>query len=73
MTTIRFENDDQRKNFQMKMALMTLQNEVQNTMGIRFYRGSIVNVLRRYFKDLPRTRKAAYKYLKARGYYDRSN
>jgi alanine-alpha-ketoisovalerate/valine-pyruvate aminotransferase len=70
MTTIRFENDDQRRNFQMKMALMTLQNEVQNTMGIRFYRGSIVNVLRRYFKDLPRTRKSAYKYLKARGYYD---
>jgi spore coat polysaccharide biosynthesis protein SpsF (cytidylyltransferase family) len=54
----------------MKMALMTLQNEVQNTMGIRFYRGSIVNVLRRYFKDLPRTRKAAYKYLKERGHYD---
>jgi hypothetical protein len=70
MTTIRFETDDQRKNFQMKMALMTLQNEVQNTMGIRFYRGSIVNVLRRYFKDLPRTRKGAYKYLKERGHYD---
>ena len=70
MTTIRFETDDQRKNFQMKMALMTLQNEVMNTMGIRFYRGSIVNVLRRYFKDLPRTRKGAYKYLKERGHYD---
>ena len=50
MTTIRFETDDQRKNFQMKMALMTLQNEVMNTMGIRFYRGSIVNVLRRYLR-----------------------
>ena len=70
MTTIRFETDDQRKNFQMKMALMTLQNEVMNTMGIRFYRGSIVNVLRRYFKDLQRTRKGAYKYLKERGHYD---
>ena len=70
MTMITFETDEQRKNFQMKMALMTLQNEVQNTMGIRFYRGSIVNVLKRYFKDLPRTRKSAYKYLKARGYYD---
>ena len=67
---ITFKTDEQRANFQMKMALMTLQNEVQNTMGIRFYRGSIVNVLRRYFKDLPRTRKGAYKYLKARGYYD---
>ena len=70
MTTIRFETDEQRKNLQMKMALMALQNEVMNTMGIRFYRGSIVNVLRRYFKDLPRTRKGAYKYLKARGHYD---
>ena len=67
---ITFKTDEQRANFQMKMALMTLQNEVQNTMGIRFYRGSIVNVLKRYFKDLPRTRKGAYKYLKARGYYD---
>ena len=71
MTMITFKTDEQRANFQMKMALMTLQNEVQNTMGIRFYRGSIVNVLRRYFKDLPRTRKGAYKYLKERGYYER--
>ena len=70
MTMITFNTDEQRANFQMKMALMTLQIEVQNTMGIRFYRGSIVNVLRRYFKDLPRTRKGAYKYLKARGHYD---
>ena len=67
---ITFKTDEQRANFQMKMALMTLQNEVQNTMGIRFYRGSIVNVLKRYFKDLPRTRKAAYKYLKERGHSD---
>jgi len=70
MTIITFDTDEKRKNFQLQMALMTLQNEVQNTMGIRFYRGSIVNVLRRYFKDLPRTRKGAYKYLKARGHYD---
>jgi hypothetical protein len=70
MTMITFDTDEKRKNFQVQMALMTLQNEVQNTMGIRFYRGSIVNVLRRYFKDLPRTRKAAYKYLKERGHYE---
>jgi spore coat polysaccharide biosynthesis protein SpsF (cytidylyltransferase family) len=44
--------------------------EVMNTMGIRFYRGSIVNVLRRYFPDIPRTRKGAYKYLVKKGYYD---
>ncbi len=70
MTMITFETDEQRQNFQLKMALNVLQSEVINTMGIRFYRGSIVNVLRRYFKDLPRTRKGAYKYLKERGYYD---
>ena len=40
-----------------------------STMGIRFYRGSIVNVLKGYFPDIPRTKKGAYKYLKARGYY----
>ena len=70
MTMITLDTDEKRKNFQLQMALMTLKNEVINTMGIRFYRGSIVNVLRRYFKDLPRTRKSAYKYLKKRGYYE---
>jgi len=69
MTTIHFQNDEQRKNFQLKMALNVLQNETINTMGIRFYRGSIINVLKRYFPELPRTRKGAYKYLKQRGYY----
>ena len=44
MTTIQFENDEQRKNFQLKMALNVLEGEVINTMGIRFYRGSILNV-----------------------------
>ena len=70
MTMLTFDTDEKRKNFQLQMALMTLKNEVINTMGIRFYRGSIVNVLRGYFKDLPRTRKSAYKYLKERGYYE---
>ena len=69
MTTIQFNNDEQRKAFQLKMALNVLHGEVVNTMGIRFYRGSIINVLRRYFPELPRTRKGAYKYLKQRGYY----
>ena len=70
MATIQFENDEQRKNFQLKMALNVLEGEVINTMGIRFYRGSIINVLKRYFPELPRTRKAAYKYLKGLGYYE---
>ena len=51
------------------MALNVLESEVINTMGIRFYRGSIINVLRRYFPALPRTRKGAYKYLKQKGFY----
>jgi hypothetical protein len=51
------------------MALNVLEQETINTMGIRFYRGSILNVLKRYFPDLPRTRRSAYKYLKKMGYY----
>ena len=69
MSLITFENDEQRKQFQLKMALNVLEQETINTMGIRFYRGSILNVLKRYFPDLPRTRKGAYKYLKRKGYY----
>jgi len=52
MSLITFENDEQRKNFQLRMALNVLEQETINTMGIRFYRGSILNVLRRYFPDL---------------------
>ena len=70
MTTIQFENEEQRKVFRMKMALNVLQQETINTdVGIRFYRGSILKVLKRYFPELPRTRKAAYEYLKNLGYY----
>ena len=67
--TIRFTDDEQRRVFQLKMALGVLESEVINTMGIIFYRGSIINVLRRYFPDLPRTRRSAYKYLKQKGFY----
>ena len=70
MSLITFENDEQRKNFQLRMALNVLEQETINTMGIRFYRGSILNVLRRYFPDLPRHRRSAYKYLKKEGYYN---
>ena len=73
MTTITFENDEQRENFRFQMCLQTLKAEATNTMGIRFYRGSIVNVLKQWFPDLPRTKKSAYKYLKEKGYYDGSN
>ena len=70
-TTIRFTDDEQRKVFQLKMALNVLESEVINTMGIRFYRGSIINVLRRYFPELPRTRKGADKYLNQKGFYQK--
>ena len=73
MTTITFENDEQRENFRFQMCLQTLKAEATNTMGIRFYRGSIVNVLKQWFPDLPRTKKSAYKYLIKKGYYDRPN
>ena len=33
-TTIRFTDDEQRKVFQLKMALNVLESEVINTMGI---------------------------------------
>jgi len=73
MTTITFENDKQRENFRFQMCLQTLKAEATSTMGIRFYRGSIVNVLRQWVPDLPRTKKSAYKYLIKKGYYDRPN
>ena len=53
------------------MALGVLESEVINTMGIRFYRGSIINVLKRYFPDLPRTKRSAYKYLRTKGFYQK--
>ncbi len=70
MTMITFENDQQRKNFRMRMALTCLEAEANSKLGIRMYRGSIVQVLREYFPDLPRTRKSAYKYLIKKGYYN---
>ena len=67
---ITFNNDEQRENFRFQMCLQTLKAEATNAMGIRFYRGSIVNVLKKWFPDLPRTKKSAYKYLIEKGYYD---
>ena len=65
----RFTSDEGREKFRQMQILNVLKIEVMSTLGIRFYRGSIVNVLKGYFPDIPRTRKGAYKYLKARGYY----
>tara|TARA_Y100000361_G_C11046340_1_gene282699 strand:- start:45 stop:356 length:312 start_codon:yes stop_codon:yes gene_type:complete len=65
-----FHSDAGREKFRQFQILNVLKAEATNTMGIRFYRGSIINVLRKYFPNIPRTRKAAYKYLVDRGYYD---
>jgi len=67
---INFHSDAGREKFRQFQILNVLKMEVMSTMGIRFYRGSIVNVLKRYFPDIPRTKKGAYKYLVERGYYD---
>ena len=66
----RFHSDEGREKFRQFQILNVLKAEATNTMGIRFYRGSIINVLRRYFPNIPRTRKAAYKYLVKLGYYN---
>ena len=50
MTMITFNNDEQRENFRFQMCLQTLKAEATNTMGIRFYRGSIVNVLKKWIQ-----------------------
>ena len=70
MTTITFRNDEDRANFQFQMALMVLKQEVQSTLGIKMYRGNILDVLKRFVPNLPRTRKSAYKFLVEKGYYN---
>ena len=73
MTMITFSNDEQRDNFRKNMALIALKTEATSRIGLRMYRGSIINVLKKWFPDLPRTKKSAYKYLTERGYYDQPN
>ena len=70
MTTITFRNDEDRKNFQFQMALVVLKQEANSKMGIRFSRVSIIDVLKRFIPNLPRTRKSAYKFLVEKGYYN---
>ena len=73
---IKFENDTQRKVFQIKQALNVLEFEAINTFGMRMSsKINILAVLARLGFDgisgpkLPRTRKEAYKYLVKLGYY----
>ena len=48
----RFTSDEGREKFRQMQILNVLKMEVMSTMGIRFYRGSIVNVLKSYFPDI---------------------
>ena len=70
MTMITFENDQQRSEFRMRMALVALKSEATSKFGLRVSRVNIIQVLREYFPNLPRTRKSAYKYLIEKGYYN---
>jgi len=65
MTMITFSNDAQRKNFQVEMAITALQLEVQT--GLKMSRIPVMNVLKRYYPDLPRNKKTALKWLKENG------
>jgi|TARA_B100001094_G_C17583700_1_gene508629 hypothetical protein len=70
MTTITFNNDEERKNFQISMALTMLRSEVRGGMIMCDPRkGTTVRTLARYFKGLKKTRKGAYKQLVDAGVY----
>ena len=70
MTMITFNNDEERKNFQISMALTALRSEVQSGMIMCDPRkGTTVRTLARYFQGLKKTRKGAYKQLVDAGVY----
>ena len=70
MTMITFNNDEDRKNFQLTMALQMLRQEVKYGHIVCDPRkGSTVKTLSRYFHNLKKTRKGAYKQLVDSGIY----
>jgi hypothetical protein len=70
MTTITFNNDEERINFQISMALTMLRSEVRGGMIMCDPRkGTTVRTLARYFQGLKKTRKGAYKQLVDAGVY----
>mgnify|MGYP003645513129 FL=1 len=70
MTMITFNNDEERKNFQISMALTMLRSEVRGGMIMCDPRkGTTVRTLARYFQGLKKTRKGAYKQLVDAGVY----
>jgi hypothetical protein len=71
MTMITFRNDEDRANFQITMALTMLRNEVRfGLLACDPRKGTTVRTLRRYWPDLKKTRKAAYKQLVDAGIYE---
>ena len=70
MTMITFNNDEQRKNFQIAMALTMLRSEVRSGLiSCDPRKGTTVKTLARYFEGLKKTRKGAYKQLVDAGVY----
>jgi len=70
MTTITFNNDFERIDFQIFMALTMLRSEVRGGMIMCDPRkGTTVRTLRRYWPGLKKTRKGAYKQLVDAGIY----
>ena len=70
MTAITFNNQDERINFQIKMALIMLRSEVRSGLIMcHSSKGTTVRTLARYFPNLKKTRKSAYKQLVDVGVY----
>jgi len=71
MTAITFHTDEDRQNFQLVMVLTMLRNEVKyNIISCSPHKGTTVKTLRRYWPNLKKTRKAAYKQLVEAGIYE---
>ena len=67
---ITFNNDEERKNFQITMALTMLRSEVRSGLiSCDPRKGTTVKTLARYFEGLKKTRKGAYKQLVDAGVY----
>ena len=70
MTMITLNNDEERKNFQITMALTMLRSEVRSGLiSCDPRKGTTVKTLARYFEGLKKTRKGAYKQLVDAGVY----
>ena len=71
MTSITFNNDDERQGFQIYMALTILRQEVKSgLLACNPRKASTLRTLARYFPGLKKTRKAAYKQLLEAGMYE---